>query len=143
MEIPQEVNSSVGLFQYTYDTVVVITGSSSGIGECLAYEFAKRGCRLVLAARTESKLKEVAIKCQELGSTEVLIVRTDVSSVDDCKSLINQTISTYGRLDSLVLNAGLASHQIFADTNFEVMEKINANKFLGIYLLYKIRFTTP
>ncbi|KAL6011653.1 hypothetical protein ACLOJK_002101 [Asimina triloba] len=67
--------------------VVLITGASSGIGEQLAYEYAKRGARLVLSARREQALKEVAMNSRNLGSPEVLAVPADVSKLEDCKDM--------------------------------------------------------
>ncbi|KAF6137913.1 hypothetical protein GIB67_041786 [Kingdonia uniflora] len=96
--------------------VVIITGASSGIGENIAYEYAKRGARLVLVARREKKLKEVAEKARGLGSPDVLIVCADVSIVDDCKRFIDETINHFGQLDHLVNNAGIISAYYFEET---------------------------
>ncbi|KAM7503292.1 hypothetical protein LguiB_002196 [Lonicera macranthoides] len=90
--------------------VVLITGASSGIGEHLAYEYAKEGACLVLVARREGKLGEVAEKARGLGSPQVLVVCGDVSNINDCKRFIDQTIDHFGRLDHLVNNAGIGGY---------------------------------
>ncbi|GAB4860394.1 hypothetical protein Ancab_035552 [Ancistrocladus abbreviatus] len=77
--------------------VILITGASSGIGEHLAYEYARRGASLVLSARRENRLKEVAEKAKKLGSPNALVVPADVSKVDDCQHLVDKTINHYGR----------------------------------------------
>ncbi|GAB2249189.1 hypothetical protein Droror1_Dr00012548 [Drosera rotundifolia] len=89
--------------------VVLITGASSGIGEHLAYEYATRGACLVLAARREGGLRQVANRCQELGSPDVLVVPADVASYDDCKKIVESAINHFGRLDHLVNNAGIST----------------------------------
>ncbi|KAL0355069.1 UNVERIFIED_CONTAM: 11-beta-hydroxysteroid dehydrogenase 1A [Sesamum radiatum] len=89
--------------------VVVITGASSGIGESLAYEYAKRGACLVLAARRERSLQEVAERARDLGSPDVVVIRADVSKVEDCRKIVDQTMNRFGRLDHLVNNAGISS----------------------------------
>ncbi|KAJ6287593.1 hypothetical protein OIU77_005038 [Salix suchowensis] len=61
-----------------------ITGESSGIGEGLAYEYARRGARLALVARREDRLRVVADKARELGSPEVFVIRADVAKVEEC-----------------------------------------------------------
>ncbi|KAJ4974787.1 hypothetical protein NE237_007961 [Protea cynaroides] len=95
--------------------VVLITGASSGIGEQLAYEYAKKGAYLVLVARREETLKEVAEKATHLGSPDVLVIPADVSRVDQCKSFIDEAVNHFGRLDHLVCNAGIACHCAFED----------------------------
>lgn len=90
-----------------FGKVVLITGASSGIGEFLAYEYARRGACLVLAARREASLREVADLCIEFGAPDAIVVRADVSKVGDCRRMIESTISHYGRLDHLVNNAGV------------------------------------
>ncbi|XP_021775833.1 11-beta-hydroxysteroid dehydrogenase 1B-like [Chenopodium quinoa] len=95
--------------------VVIITGASSGIGEQLAYEYARRGACLVLAARREQSLRDVAYMCLELGSPDSITVTADVSIVDDCKRIVDSTISHFGRVDHLVNNAGITSISMIED----------------------------
>ncbi|KAF6137914.1 hypothetical protein GIB67_041787 [Kingdonia uniflora] len=96
--------------------VVLITGASAGIGENLAYEYAKRGARLVLVARRENILQVVAEKARELGSPEVVIIAADVSKYEDCKRFVEETIDHFGRLDHLVNNAGITTFGRFQDS---------------------------
>lgn len=77
--------------------VVLITGASSGIGENLAYEYARRGACLALCARREGILREVAEKALDLGSPEVISVPADVANIDDCKSFVEETVKRFGR----------------------------------------------
>ncbi|PKI76700.1 hypothetical protein CRG98_003009 [Punica granatum] len=77
--------------------VVLITGASSGIGEHLAYVYASRGACLALVARRESRLVEVANRAYWLGSPDVIVIRADVSKVDDCKRFVDETVSHFGR----------------------------------------------
>ncbi|XP_038684990.1 11-beta-hydroxysteroid dehydrogenase-like 4A isoform X2 [Tripterygium wilfordii] len=97
--------------------VVLITGASSGIGEHIAYEYAKRGARLVLAARREDRLLAVADKALKLGSLDVKVIRADVAKVEDCKQLIEEALNHFGHLDHLVNNAGIERHGLFEDIN--------------------------
>ncbi|XP_052187053.1 11-beta-hydroxysteroid dehydrogenase A-like [Diospyros lotus] len=89
--------------------VVLITGASSGIGEQVAYEYAKKGACLVIVARREEQLRKVAENARGLGSPDVVPVRADVSNADDCKRFVNEAINHFGRLDHLVNNAGILS----------------------------------
>ncbi|CAH1423149.1 unnamed protein product [Lactuca virosa] len=87
--------------------VTLITGASSGIGEYVAYEYAKRGARLALVARRKEQLEVVAERARELGSPEVIVIFADVSKVDDCKRFVDETIHHFGTLNHLVNNAGV------------------------------------
>ncbi|PHT59583.1 11-beta-hydroxysteroid dehydrogenase-like 6 [Capsicum baccatum] len=95
--------------------VIVITGASSGIGEHLAYEYAKKGARLVLAARRHKSLEQVADMAYWLGSPDVISVNADVSKVEDCQRLIAEAIRNFGRLDHLVSNAAVTPLYMFED----------------------------
>ncbi|XP_047309538.1 11-beta-hydroxysteroid dehydrogenase-like 4A [Impatiens glandulifera] len=97
--------------------VVIVTGASSGIGEELAYEYARKGSRLVLVGRRENLLRKVEEKSRLLGSPNVHVVRADVSKLEDCERLIRETIDIFGRLDHLVNNAGILQASLFEDCN--------------------------
>jgi NAD(P)-dependent dehydrogenase (short-subunit alcohol dehydrogenase family) len=89
--------------------VVIVTGSSSGIGTGIATRFAKEGARVVLAARSADKLEANAAACREAGAADVLVVPTDVSRKEDVERLFERTLAAFGVLDVLVNNAGWAS----------------------------------
>ncbi|PON95731.1 Short-chain dehydrogenase/reductase [Trema orientale] len=96
--------------------VVVITGASSGIGERMAYEYARRGARLALVARREGRLQSVASIATLLGCKDVITIPADVSKAEDCRRFVNETINYYGRLDHLVNNAGVAPVCMFVES---------------------------
>ncbi|MBL8510750.1 MAG: SDR family oxidoreductase, partial [Betaproteobacteria bacterium] len=96
------------------NNVTLITGASTGIGEELAYQLAQQGAKLVLAARRLPELEKVAQRCLSLGG-EALAVACDVTRPEDCKNLIDQTLQKFGRLDTLVVNAGATMWAKFAD----------------------------
>ncbi|HEY7127759.1 MAG TPA: SDR family oxidoreductase [Ktedonobacterales bacterium] len=87
------------------ENVVIVTGSSRGIGRELAYQLASQGAWLVLAARSQEKLEQVAEECRKRGG-KALVVQTDVTDESQCQRLIERTVEAYGRLDTLVNNAG-------------------------------------
>lgn len=110
------------------DNVVVITGASSGIGKALAYEFASRGASLVLAARRIDRLKQIK---DDLSHSEVLIVPADVSQEQDCRNLIDQAVSRFGRIDVLINNAGISMRALFVDVDVSVIRKLMDVNFWG------------
>eukprot|EP00931_Biecheleriopsis_adriatica_P005189 TRINITY_DN106724_c0_g1_i1.p1 TRINITY_DN106724_c0_g1~~TRINITY_DN106724_c0_g1_i1.p1 ORF type:complete len:342 (+),score=49.92 TRINITY_DN106724_c0_g1_i1:63-1088(+) len=92
------------------DTVVLVTGASSGLGKAIALEVARRGCKtVVLVARTEAKLKEVASECKSVKthkSFNAVVVPCDLTSSEAVKQMADKVTRDYGALDLLVNNAG-------------------------------------
>ncbi len=86
--------------------VAIITGGNAGVGKEIAKLFASEGATIVISARRQQALDEVAKEIEEAGG-KVLGVPTDISKIDDVKNLIKTTIDTYGQLDILINNAGV------------------------------------
>ncbi|XP_068656068.1 11-beta-hydroxysteroid dehydrogenase A-like [Aristolochia californica] len=95
--------------------VVLITGASSGIGEQLAYEYARKGAFLVLAARREDALLQVGEKARSAGSPDVIVVPADVSKPEDCKKVVEKAVTHFGKLNHVVNNAGIACYCPFEE----------------------------
>jgi short-subunit dehydrogenase len=110
------------------ERVIVITGASDGIGAELARQLASDRACLVLAARTTDKLEAVAEQCRARGA-RALAVPTDVSIEADCRALIDRAAAECGRIDALILNAGVSMHARLADIEdtgvFERLMRIN------------------
>ncbi len=85
------------------DSVVLITGASSGIGRETARVLARNGARVVLSARREARLKELAA---ELGESAAYLA-SDVCSLDDMRALVALAKEKFGRVDVLFANAGI------------------------------------
>jgi short-subunit dehydrogenase len=88
--------------------VVAIAGASSGIGAALAVDLARRGARLVLAARRTDKLAQVSAQCLAAGAAaaHVVTLTCDVARRADVDRLVAHAVSAFGRLDVMVANAG-------------------------------------
>jgi short-subunit dehydrogenase len=102
---------------------ILITGASSGIGRALAVQLADAGAVLVLAARREDKLRELATELRNRG-TEVFVVPTDVTIEADRKRLMTQVKEQFGGLDVLINNAGVASWAHFRDSTEAVLRTV-------------------
>lgn len=85
--------------------VAVITGASSGIGACVARLFARHGAKLVIVARRQALIDELAGEINA-GGGSCIAVRGDVTSTQDCERVFSEAMDTYGRVDILVNNAG-------------------------------------
>mgnify|MGYP001201330467 CR=1 FL=1 len=110
------------------DRVVIVTGASQGIGKAFCLEIARQRPKLVLAARDARALDEVAQACRATGA-ETLVVPTDVSLEESDRQLVEATVAKFGRIDALLLNAGLdmwARLDEVADSSiFERLMRVN------------------
>lgn len=88
------------------DKVAIITGGNSGVGAATALLFAKEGAKVVITARRQPQLDEVAAKIREAGG-EVLPVVSDISKKGDADAVVAKAVEAYGKVDILVNNAGV------------------------------------
>ena len=87
--------------------VALITGGSRGLGRAMAFAFAERGARLVIASRKLEQVEETAEALRATGA-EVLGLACHVADWDQCDALFDAAIAHYGRVDILVNNAGMS-----------------------------------
>lgn len=110
---------------------VIVTGASLGIGRHLALQLAEKGAWLVLAARSADELDRVAGLCRDRGG-KAIAVTTDVSDHSQCKALIERSIEEYGRIDTLINNAGIGMRARFDELpDLSLMETIMRVNFWG------------
>lgn len=109
---------------------VIVTGASSGIGKAIACEFAMAGSNVMMAARNHDKLEKISADLLARGM-KVGYKVTDVSSEDDCRSLVEYTMEQFGRIDILVNNAGISMRADFADVDLSVMKRLMDVNFWG------------
>src|SRR5258708_36307655 len=113
------------------DSVVVITGASKGIGAELARQLAAQGAKLVLAARNEKELEAVAEQCRKAGAP-VVTVKADVAVERDCQAIVAGAVLAFGRLDTLVNNAGISMWARFEDIeDMSILERIMQVNYMG------------
>jgi short-subunit dehydrogenase len=116
------------------DKIVWITGASSGIGEALAYAFARQGAKLVLSARRESELNRVADACRSYGSM-THVMPFDVIDLSVHEGKVNEVIRTYGKIDLVILNAGVSQRSFIENTKFDVYRQLFEVNFFSIVSL--------
>jgi len=109
---------------------VIVTGASSGIGEALAREFAARGARVVLGARSIQKLQLIAGEIRDRGG-EAVYCAVDVTKPEECRELIGTAVREFGGVDVLVCNAGLSMRALFDDVDLDVLHRLMDVNFWG------------
>jgi NAD(P)-dependent dehydrogenase (short-subunit alcohol dehydrogenase family) len=121
---------------YLRDKVVLVSGSSMGIGKAIAIELAAHGAKIVLNGKDSEKLIRTEVLLKGKGYDVTAIV-ADIRNPEACKSLIKKTIRQYGQLNVLVNNAAVSSRgrvEQMADRNFKILAETN---FLGSAYLSK------
>ena len=113
---------------YVECKVIIITGASSGFGKLTAKRAAEMGGKIVLAARSEEKLKETVAEIKAAGGEASYIV-TDVAKKDDVFAMAKFAVDTYGRIDVLVNNAGITKDNLILK-----MKESDFDEVLGVNL---------
>jgi len=112
------------------ERVVIVTGGSSGIGEAIALEMARRGWRVVVNYSRNTAQAEAVVKaCVEAGS-EAIAVKANVGEDAQCRALVQAALDQWGRLDALVNNAGTTKFVMHAD-----LDGLSAEDFQRIYAI--------
>src|SRR6266404_453667 len=122
------------------DTVVVITGASSGIGEATALLLAERGAKVVLGARGPDRLEALAARIAASGG-EAAYAQTDVKRRGDLSNLVGLPIERHGKLDVLINNAGVAPISLLEELRVDDWEEMIDVNLKGV--LYGIAAALP
>ncbi len=121
-------------------SVIVLTGASSGFGRGAALEFARAGAKVVLAARRDDLLEELANECSAEGG-DALPCATDVSKRDEVERLCETALDAFGRIDVWINNAGVGAIGRFERVPLDVHEQVIATDLYGTlygsYVAYK------
>jgi len=113
--------------------VCIVTGAGSGIGEGIAEVFAEAGCEVVIGEISRERGQAVADRFQkEYGRG--LFVPTDISVDADCRNLIDETIKAYGKIDTLVNNAGVNFVKPTLETTVEDWDRVVNVDLRGTFL---------
>jgi 2-dehydro-3-deoxy-D-gluconate 5-dehydrogenase len=117
------------------DKVAIVTGASQGIGRAIALGLARAGAHLVLAKypdKRQDEIKSVQDEIEALGR-KAMIVQTDVAQVDQVRALVDQTHSTFGRIDILVNNASWTGTTPALDVSEEEYDRTMAASLKSVF----------
>jgi NAD(P)-dependent dehydrogenase (short-subunit alcohol dehydrogenase family) len=113
--------------------VAIVTGGSLGIGQAAAILFAKEGAKVVVAARG-SEAGEKTVKMIKEAGGEAIFIKTDISKTEDVENMIKTTVDTYGKLDVIFNNAGIAPYNLLVNSTEEEFERLIAIDLKGVWL---------
>jgi len=113
----------------------IITGSTSGIGKCIAEWFLREGCKVAICSRTEEKVNKTLSDFREKYGNSVIGMVCDVTNPNNLESLVERTIKEFGSVRILVANAGL--NKIYGPFRFIDPEKVNnfSHKIIEVNLI--------
>lgn len=111
------------------EKIVLITGSSKGIGQAIAERFAKEKTKLIITYHHDRESADAAAKkCEELGASEVFVVQLDIKDSESIKKCFSEVEAKFGHIDYLVNNAGVIDWEKFENETFEEIEdQLRAN----------------
>jgi len=118
------------------DQVVIITGGNSGIGKAIAIKYGNEGCKIVLTGRNPDRLKEIENTLAQM-KVDHIVIKADAASKEDNQMLVDKTIEKYGRLDTLICNAGISMRALFEELDLEVFKRVMDINFWGMVTLCK------
>src|SRR3954447_22484795 len=110
------------------DRVLLITGASTGIGAATARQAAAAGWKVVLSARSEDKLQELA---REIGAETALAQRCDVTEIADQERLVEAAVGRFGRIDAVFANAGFGAKRGFLEEDPDFWRSMVLTNVLG------------
>jgi len=121
------------------DKVVLITGSSIGIGRYTAYEFAKSRAKLVLTYHKDKEEGEkTAHECLKLGAEEVLLLHLNLMDNESILNCVEKTASRFGKIDILINNAGVVAWKPLREQSLEEIEAQVRTNLEGLIKLTKV-----
>jgi len=115
--------------------VAIVTGAASGIGQSIACTYGANGAAVVVDYVGDGQQgAQATVDMIEEAGGKAVAIQADVARPDDVRSLVAQTVQTYGKLDIMVNNAGIEKDMPFLETPFELWQKIVAVDLGGVFL---------
>lgn len=119
------------------EKVIWITGASSGIGEALAYEMARKGAKLILSARRKDELERVKGNCIASAQPDIRTLALDLEKPEMLKLSTAAALQIFGHIDILVNNGGISQRSFAKDTSIDVDRRLMEVNYFGAITLTK------
>jgi 3-oxoacyl-[acyl-carrier protein] reductase len=113
--------------------VAIVTGGSRGIGAAIAKRLASDGASVAITYAKDASAASTVVKAIELGGGKAIAIQADAANAEAVRSAVEKTVSTFGRLDVLVNNAGTAIPKTFEETTLEEMDRVLNINIRGVF----------
>ena len=117
--------------------VALVTGAAQGLGKWISLGLAHAGADLAVADLNQDGIDQTAKEIEEMGH-KAIPVKADLTKIDSIKEMVQKTITTFGRIDCLVNNAGISGRNPFLETTPEDFDLISSVNFRGVYFASQI-----
>jgi short-subunit dehydrogenase len=117
--------------------VIWLTGASSGIGEALVYELAKRGAKLIISSRRKEELDRVKGNCVAAAQPDIRVLPLDLSEPTTLPLCTEAALQLFGHVDILINNGGISQRSLAKDTALEVDRRVMEIDYFGTIALTK------
>ena len=119
------------------EKVIWITGASSGIGEALTYELAKRGARLIISARRKNELEKVKGNCPNQVQPNIKVLPLDLTQPTTLQLSAEAAVQLFGHVDILINNGGISQRSFASETLIDVDRRLMEVNYFGAVALTK------
>lgn len=119
------------------DKVVLVTGSSRGLGRSIAVKFAKEGANVIINYKNSKQEAELLVNILSTYGQSCMCIRADVGNEEAVKDMIDKVIQKYGKIDVLVNNAGIAIDADFSDRKITDWKETLDTNLIGVFLCSK------
>jgi 3-oxoacyl-[acyl-carrier protein] reductase len=117
--------------------VALVTGAARGIGKAISKLYVKEGAKIVVNYNKSEKEANALAEEMEKISKDILLIKTDVSKVDEVKEMVQKTIERFDRIDILVNNAGILVPEVFLESTEDTWDRTMDINLKGAYLCVK------
>lgn len=122
---------------YFIDKVVLVTGSSRGIGKAIATHFAKLGCKVVINGHQNLDQLEKTYEELKAINPNVIMIKADVTNPDEVENMFRIIYDSFGKVDILINNAGISRSNLINDTKFDEWNQIISTNLTSVFLVSK------
>ncbi len=120
------------------DKVAIITGGGQGIGKAITKKFLENNIRVIVAEIDEEAGKEIEEEYSSLG--DIKFIKTDVSKEEDVKSMVEETIKIFGKINYLINNAGIGINKHISELTLEEWNRVIGVNLTGAFLCSKYAY---